>query len=273
MNKNDNLLINNTERLFQQTIKRFGDDTQHIINYDKLKKHIDNQLDLYREKFVELGKDMEIGWLKKFFGSPQIKDLLEDYLYYLLYTNAFKAVPKKKISQEDLINYLIGVNERHFSQYMNDCAIVSLRKYFQCIFEMSSAKLDDEVFYGYIIKEEKSFGKLFSQGDKRRETLADNLVERVESMLKYDLIPSNRDFEDTRGTYMKSLKQYYQNGFIYLLGEYKFNDFYIPPILMNDKSSYHLYGKSLSNVDNDWISFKRKQWKYIFNNKDILYVG
>ena len=99
----------------------------------------------------------------------------------------------------------------------------------------------------------------------------ENLIAKVKYIIDSDFIPFNPQFDNVKKEYSKSLRQLFQTGFIYLLGEYKFNDFYVPPIVFNGMKA-DSYMREIVCRHKDAIHIFRERWKHIFDNADIVYI-
>lgn len=93
---------------------------------------------------------------------------------------------------------------------------------------------------------------------------------KIEFFLATKYVPCIAQYINARKEYMKMLRQLYQSGFIYLLGEYKFNEFYIPPILLPSKFQESFRHRLALDVD--VVNSLRQRWIHIFDRSSIVYI-
>ena len=88
----------------------------------------------------------------------------------------------------------------------------------------------------------------------------------VDLLLKQEFIPVDPDYEAIRLRYQERLGAYYRKGFIYLLGEFDFNDFYIPPQLFSGMTASSPEKRAAA------ASYAAKGWQHIFQKNSMLYI-
>ena len=122
---------------------------------------------------------------------------------------------------------------------------------------------------------ERKNGKIFESiliESPEEQEWTKKYVIHLERVLEQEFIPKSMKYDTIRRDYAKALKSYYQYGFIYLLGEYKFSEFYIPPILVNGLTARHMYWRQRQRIDRKRLDKSREIWKHIFDDRDIVYV-
>lgn len=273
MGSNGISLMNLATKQLEQVLKRMTDNFAAVVNMSELSERLTLELEEQHDKLILLEPVVDLENFRKFLRSPQINDLLIDYLHYSLNISISGIVPKKKILQDDIINYLIGIIEKYFSKLSEGEAIVSIKKYFECLISVCSIKMEDKIYLDIVERKAgKIVGASFLIDILSEKELYNKLTERIEMLMKHDFVPRDTKYEIIKRDYIKSLKQYYQNGFIYLLGEYKFDEFYIPPVLINGRRPPHMYRKRIQKVERSRINRIRERWKHIFNDENIIYV-
>ncbi len=243
-----------------------------FLKCHNFRQQIQNRLVSRKTEIESLEKDINLGEFRKMTRSPQISDVLNDYICYILTISITGIVPKEKILEDEVINYVISVLEENFPKLSKDSTIYSIKKYFGLIFGIYKPPFDNSIYSDLV---ERKNGRIFegwrinSAEDKE---WAKKYSAHLERVLEQEFIPRSTEIESIRNEYAKALKSYYQYGFIYLLGDYKFSEFYIPPILVNGLTAHHMYWRQLQKIDRKQLDRSREIWKHIFDNQDIVYV-
>lgn len=236
------------------------------------RQQMQNRLVSRKAEIEALEKDINLGEFRKITRSPQISDILNDYICYILTISITQIVPKEKVLEDDVINYVISVLEENFPKLSEDSTIYSIKKYFGLIFGIYKTPFDNSIYSDFV---ETKNGKLFEgvliNFSEYKEWTKKYSV-HLERVLEQEFIPRNTKFDSIRNEYTKALKNYYQYGFIYLFGEYKFSEFYIPPILVNSLTGRHMFWRLLQRRDRKRWDSSREIWKHIFDERDIVYV-
>lgn len=255
----------------EQVQKRMRNYIFMYVNPSKFAERLTLELEKQRDKFNELETTIDFDNFRKFVKSPQINDVLIDYLHSLLNISISGRTPRKRILQDDVINYFIGIIEKYFQKLSEEESIISIKKYFKLLMAACSIVIEDKI-YSDIIKSDE--GKIVEPSFLKGELSGkyDKIIERIEFMMRHEFVPRNIKFDNIKKDYAKSLKQYYQNGFIYLLGEYKFDEFYIPPLLLNGHNQQQLYINRMLKMERERIDKIREGWKHIFDGRDIIYI-
>lgn len=205
-----------------------------------------------------------------FLRSPQINDLLDSYLQLLLLKSITGVPSKKVIERDNILIYLVKIVEDHFDKLIKNNNEKLVYIFFETIFEICSENFS----FAFDSHLEQS-GDVTIEGLHRvlleERGIHLELTNKIDYFLESKYIPVNLDFEQMGKKYSKSIRQLYQTGFIYLLGEYKFNDFYIPPVLSCKEDGMGLPGFSLLRYMSESMA-EHRDWKNIFNNSDIVYI-
>lgn len=235
-----------------------------------LEKQLDSALLKEQHNIQLLENNIEIVYFSKFLKNPQIDDLLTQYLFYLLKNNLLIITPKKKILKSNIMNYIVGVLENNYIELSPEHEIISIKEFVNILTKVCSANLGDAIYSGIV---EKKTGKIvvrsFMTDILTQIEAQSKEIDYIELILSKEFVPYNSSHDKVRTEYIKALKQYYQSGFIYLLGEYKFNEFYIPPILMVQRDQ--MYRGRILRID-DQIDALRNRWTDIFNDRNIVYI-
>ena len=271
MGSNNITLMNLAIKQLEQVQKRMRNYIFMYVNPSKFAERLTLELEKQRDKFNELETTIDFDNFRKFVKSPQINDVLIDYLHSLLNISISGRTPRKRILQDDVINYFIGIIEKYFQKLSEEESIISIKKYFKLLMAACSIVIEDKI-YSDIIKSDE--GKIVEPSFLKGELSGkyDKIIERIEFMMRHEFVPRNIKFDNIKKDYAKSLKQYYQNGFIYLLGEYKFDEFYIPPLLLNGHNQQQLYINRMLKMERERIDKIREGWKHIFDGRDIIYI-
>lgn len=111
-----------------------------------------------------------------------------------------------------------------------------------------------------------SLGRLFQKSEW--EGVRKAVEEKLSREVRQAFVPLNPAYAEICRSYCERLRTCSQKGFIYLLGEFDFNDFYIPPGLLNEQKVVTPLTVFRSFLNRE----EREQWKHIFDRNDILYV-
>lgn len=265
-------LMNLSEKRMERVVKCICNRMGVLLKYHNFSQEMRNRLISSQNEIEGLEKDINIDEFRKMTRSPQIDDILNDYLCYLMIVSITGIEPEKKILEDEVINYVISVVEPHFLKLSEDNTILAIKKYFDLVFRIYQAPFKNNIYSDLV---ERKNGKIFEsfliELSEGQEWTKKHVV-HLEKVLEQDFIPRNIKYDDVRRLYAKALKSYYQNGFIYLLGEYKFSEFYIPPILINSSNAQHRFWIQLQKIDRKRLDESREIWKHIFDDRDIVYV-
>lgn len=258
------------QKQLDNVIKQIMHSLGFLFEHSVLEKQLHSVLLKEQRNIEALENNIEITYFSKFLRTPQIHDLLTQYLFYLTKNKLLMLTPKKKILKNDVINYVISVLENNFSELSSEITIMSIKEYVNILTKICSANLSDEIYSNIV---EKKNGKIFVKSfmtDILTQIVAQSKeIDYIELILSKEFVPYNSSYEKIKTDYIRVLKQYYQSGFIYLLGEYKFNEFYIPPILMVQQD--RMYGRRIFRRDEE-IDVLRSRWMNIFSGRNIVYI-
>lgn len=273
MNSSSSALVDLAQKHLDQVIKKTRWNVRFFLDFSEFEKCIYLLLEKQCDLFESLERDINMNSFKKFIREPQVNDLLIDYLSLLVKFNITGITPKKKIFNDDIENYFIEIIENHFENLSGENTIVAIKTYIDSLIKICSTELEDNVYSDIVERKGGQIvGKLPITDILGEKNFYAKDMERIEMEMKQGFIPRNMKYEEVKRNYGKSLKQYYQNGFIYLLGEYKFNEFYIPPILLNGPRAQDIYFRRSLRIERNRIDIIRGRWKNIFSTNNIIYV-
>ena len=263
-------LISLAKKQIDHVLKQIMFSVGFLFEHTELEKQLYSALLQEQQNIEVLENNIEIAYFSKFLKTPQIHDLLTKYLFYLLKNNLLILTPKKKILKNNVMNYIIGVLENNYSNLSSEITIMSIKEYVNILTKVCSTNLSDTIYSDIV---EKKTGKIIVRSfvtDILTQIEAQSKeIDYIDLILSKEFVPYNSLYDKIKTEYIKVLKQYYQSGFIYLLGEYKFNDFYIPPILMVQRDQ--MYSRRILRIDNQ-IDVLRNSWTNIFNDRSIVYI-
>lgn len=263
-------LMSLAKKQLDHVLKQIMYSVGFLFEHSVLEKQLYSALLKEQGKIEMLENNIDIAYFGKFLKTPQIHDLLTQYLFYLLKNNLLILTPKKKILKNNVMNYIIGVLENNYSDLSSESTIISIKEYVNILTKVCSANLGDAIYSDIV---EKKTGKIvvrsFMTDILTQIEAQSKEIDYIELILSKEFVPYNSLYDKIKTEYIKVLKQYYQSGFIYLLGEYKFNEFYIPPILMVQRDQ--MYRGRILRTD-DQIDVLRNRWTNIFNDRNIVYI-
>lgn len=271
MNSNVSLIIL-SQKTHELILKKIKDNLSIFLNWNQFIKKIQQRFVLKHNEIGILEKKIYIDDFKKLLRSPQVNDLLKNYLYYLLTNTIIGIAIKKKCLQDEVVNYMVSIIEDHFPKLSQDESIIAIKRYFTLIFSIYGDTFDNSIYSDIVEKKNGKVIECILTESIENLRLTDNYIDHIERNLAQEYIPRNTLFESIQKKYIKALRNYYQYGFIYLLGEYKFSEFYIPPVLTNSLRSHQLYWHQIHRVDAKQLKRHEERWKHIFDNQDIVYV-
>lgn len=275
METNNLKLVHLANAQLDQVIKRVSRKVNFILDVSKLKGYMKNLLEEQSSVYERLEIDIKIDEFIVFIKAPQINDLLIDYLSLLLQQSITGITIKKNVLlKEEFKNQIVEIIENYFKKLSEGDTVIAIKKYLDTLLKICSSKISENIYSEFV---EKKNGQIISKSQFAFRILEKDVyikeAERIEMQMKKKFVPRNIEFEEIKRDYGKSLKQYSQNGYIYMLGdENKFNEFYIPPILVNVTRMQDMYIRRNLRFEKDKIDKIRERWKYIFNNNDIIYV-
>lgn len=192
-------------------------------------------------------------WFRGFMTHPQISSTLNDAIYYSFLASGTKNnCPYATQLLNNVCNWCIEIIQNYYNTGDDEAAAF---RHFWDLLTAPPSNLQ-ESFHPI---EWKYYEEKFLKVNCRR------VKEKLEKEIQQDFIREDPNYIKVLHKYNCALKSCFQMAFIYLLGEFKFNDFYIPPALLekNQNSRLPLTLKSEEN---------QGRWKNIFDENDILYV-
>lgn len=193
-------------------------------------------------------------WFHQFLQHPQIDSLLRvslDYLF-LCYDWKINRLPNSA-PLERTCNRCLEILETHYQT--GDREASAFRRFWELLLlpPIQSKQFSSHELGAYIKRcLTNSYGTEASK--------------KLDLMLKQEFIPVNPAYEAVRRRYHEQLHAYYRKGFIYLLGEFDFNDFYIPPRLFPGMAGSQSEGKPVVT------SYAAERWQHIFQKNSMLYI-
>lgn len=273
MNSGNYKLIDIAQKHLEQICRRARWSIRFLLDFPKFEKYVHELLKGQTILLETIERDINMNTFRKFIREPQINDLLIDYLLLIVKVNVMGTAPKKKIFKDDVENYLVGVIENYFEDLSTENTIIAIRTYVNTLTKICSSELDDSMYSEIVERKDRQIISKLPLSDvlsEKRFFVKD--IEKIEMEMKQAFILRKAKYDDVKRNYSKSLRQYYQNGFIYLLGEYKFNEFYIPPILVKGPREQDIYFRHSLRIERDNINKIRERWKNIFCINNIIYV-
>lgn len=200
---------------------------------------------------------LEHPWFYEFVSHPQISSLLRDTLRYLFlyFTYSTSTLPDHSLT--DLVcNRCIEILETHYQAH--DQEVAAFRRFWDLLIinpKLVNFKTDSTLISF------TNFRQVLTQSTQQQA------VKNIRQKTAQEFIPRNPAYETIRQRYQDQLSTYYQKGFIYLLGEFDFNDFYIPPQLRKETlDSLRTSQAMLSYID------RGEAWQGIFDARNFIYV-
>ncbi|MDD3014510.1 MAG: NACHT domain-containing protein [Candidatus Gastranaerophilales bacterium] len=246
---------------------------KNIEDQKNVNSYIENQADIVMQKINKVNYSC----FKNFLKEPQIFDLLVECLKNNIIYKYYFDKNKQFTLLDDCINYCLVVIEKNFQELTDNDNLIETKLFLN---ELLNPNGFIEFFLpkdlGRDIIEDKFFAKGIITNDvihKRSKNAWRESEKLIESKLNDEFIIKNNFFVSVKNEYQKVLKQIYQIGFVYFVGEFKFNEFYIPPVLMEGLGSIreNYYVNYQRGIQRKYINI-REGWKNIFCNSNIVYV-
>lgn len=270
-----NLGLDYIDKSTQSHVMRIRDEF-----FGAIKDHVIENYNAKKDYMFEICDDVDLTWIKKFLRFPQISNLLIAYLQYLLDTKMYKEYAEVEKKPEyvigDIVAHVLGIINEHFNDKSEQ------EKLFVKTFLEILATSCSEIKFDEILVRNVDFidGKkvylnhhLRIYSDKIFETDVHKSIEKIRYELQKEFIPPNSKYNSVREIYFKALKQFYQMQFVYMLGDCKFGEFYIPPMILNSRNYRDLlHIGMLDRVKRMQYKKIRDEWKHIFALNDIIYI-
>ena len=210
--------------------------------------------------FVVINASVNLDVFKKFLCEPQIEDIIKYYVSYVFLKKVYVVTKKSEmVSEDDIINFFIQTIEEHFSEISDDDAIIAIRIYFSVLFSIANNLIEDS----------SEFISFRDEDDLK--SLCIQLISKINYILNSSFMPSRKNYEMIKNNYMKALKDYYSTDHIYMVDEFRFNKFYVPPQLIKNEEKFQIsIDHPRSTATRFWMH--RYSWTNIFDEDDIVYV-
>lgn len=202
----------------------------------------------FPDEFLALLNDK---WFVEFTTHPQVNGVLADAISY----NNFCAFLEEHTNQDlvslalldDACNWCIEIIQKNWGK--GDDVVAVFRDFWRQLLRPQDVR--------------NAFWTPFTA--EHTEEYCKKVEKKLRLELQQEFTQRQPDYAKILYKYTNAIKTYYHNGFIYMLGEFKFNDFYIPPVLSPNASlrDYYLYF--------DWEEAQNR-WRNIFDQDNILYV-
>lgn len=269
MNTGKNKLFDISKRIIEQEYQHYIGVADVIFEDNSLQDIFDSRMNEKKEDFERIEKLIDIEVFIQFLKAPQIVDINSNYFCYLLGLNILGIEDKEKTLADNIKNKFMDILTNYYSKLSDDNSILAIKNYFDILTHICSKK---------IVSEEKKYSayRRFTLFNNKPSQISTNTfhgrnIQKINKGIDSKFISRNVENETIKDQYIKALKQIYQMGFIYLLGEFKFNDFYIPPnlALVDDLGSMPKTAVFLSR-----ITYKKtgEIWNNIFDSRDIIYI-
>lgn len=274
MSSTSSSLMEFAHKRFERALKHVGKDVGFLLKFSEFAKQLEGTLAKQAENFKRLEEKIAMEEFKKFLKLPQINDVWSDYICYLLIKTISGITPKKRILYDNILNYFVSVIENNFPDLSKEDSIISIKKYFNIITGVCQGELEDNLYSELALEKSEKFKASFIMDELTDKKLYSRYVQHIESVIKNDFVMKIPKYDSIKRDYIKSIKTYYQYGFIYLLGEYKFNEFYIPPILLQGgkREIYLKHIRQIEKIERITKDQNREAWKHIFDDQDIIYI-
>jgi len=263
-----NIIISGIKNIYDFAKKTTSENISTKIK-NLLSKHIDDSLSIAIDSnnFIE------------YINSPQITDIFYDYFIYSItdeLTYGMKKIKSTKNSYkniiiiDDIIKYLV---DNFYNIYGDQHDIVNtiptrlnVEKFFRLLLLCSN-----EIFYNELSNSQKIGISLISRKIDIRydniEFLLRQISDKIDKDLKYPVIKIHSENDEIKKKYTLSLKKLFEIGYIYPMGEYNFNEFYI-------SSRLQIHNRISDDYDtNDFFEHgKLINYEDIFESSNTIYV-
>lgn len=260
--------------LFIETVEKAYEDVSNKLmplpfNKDLIKE-IYKEIKKYSDTVQLIDEEINSIDFNDFLSSPQIKDLVNDCLVSLILSEVTENDKRILTIADDCINYCLEVIEKNYINLSENKSVLAIRNYFEHLFktkkilrEISFPSGNVRQFFRHSVFQERFI----------KDCVYEKSVKRVENELSLSYVPKNSKYEDDKNIYLKSFRQIYQNAFISIVGEFKFSEFYIPPILYRGSNfNKQVVEDFFKQQTRERYVKLRENWKYIFRYSDITYV-
>lgn len=202
----------------------------------------------------ELFNPLNDKWFEEFITHPQVNSVLVDAINYHFTVSMDEEAKCNAALLDNACNWCIEIMQKNWNQ--EDVAVAAFRNFWSLLLLSQDEVLQSQDNPG-------SSQIIFLPFERHFRSEKRLLLE-----LQQDFVPKEESYRKICQKYARAIKNYYCNGFIYMLGEFRFNTFYIPPKL-SEKDSFLVRPRQLWGFKDEEI---RNKWKNIFDEDDILYV-
>lgn len=241
------------------------------MHKEQISKMIFDRYHAEEQNFRKMEQGIDIKNIKKVILSPQINNILVSYLTYTISLSVYNIISRTGRNREFLIGdineYVLNVIEEYFSD-ISEKEIIAIKVFLE---NLSNCCTADE----NITELNARMGAIGIMNNYTFQANSgwdfSNTIKKINYGLKNEFIPNNPKYCNTLEKYMKVLKQYYSMQFVYMLGDCRFTEFYIPPLILS--SIFHrefLY--VINELDEDGFEKLQNEWKNIFIPNDIIYI-
>lgn len=265
-NQSINLLL---EEKINHIIHVYTSTLPPILNQSDFINEINSRKKGYEDEIKAVEKTLDSNLFASFWNTPQVSSLLSDYYLYELIKSTTRRIPKKNLFYDDIVIYCQSVIEQHYPQISSQSSLSGIKLILGILRSMCCQPFPDNIYMEWMFNEQKKFTvPPFFEEHLSEKNLYSSLILKIQFGLSSHFLPDNSTFVDQKSRYTKTLRQAYQNGFVYLLGEYRFNDFYIPPIVL-PIDEYADFLRMYTRGQHDYL---RDSWKNIFVSSNVIYV-
>lgn len=186
------------------------------------------------------------GWFQAFIDHPQIAALLDDALYLWLVCMPEWGEDLDRTLLDRACNWCVAALQNSLGK--EDAEVAAFRAFWKLLFTA--------------VPMNQVRGEQIALFHRRGEIIGKGTEEMLERSLEQTFVPERPAYTTTLHRYRKNIRQYYQEGFIYLLGSFHFAEFYIPPKL---QTRWGIHERTIPIL-------METAWQNIFDEDSINYV-
>lgn len=231
------------------------------------------------------------GQFNDFIQAPFFKDTIENYIIYKIsgnYSGNLRKLKKnnKMIVEKDVIEFLTShLLDDYYYVTVNVPSKTMIRHFFEDFFKVAAN------YFASNIKDKDGIAvyMLNSRMDVIYESIMlrlNDIIDNINRVMKCDIVPIEDKYSEYVKQYHKILKTNHSKAHIYLLDQFEFEKFYVPPILRCTSTEQEI-SNHVHFVRRDYYRYRvsyyhdkeRKvgeesydDWRYIFDNSGIVYV-
>ncbi len=219
-----------------------------------------------KEKFILKSEKLSFDNLVEFFSLCQIKDSIEKFILSKALLQSVSAKNAKSkvnivLRKDDLIAKLSTIYSSLYECEQSE--IVLVKDCFEFIFSFCDKKL-----FEYLKKSEKATIYFINSHIDEVYNLVEEQLKNINDILKRDIEKSDSDFDNIRNKYHSILKERFSKAHIYLLDQFKFDKFYVPPTLICNPQNKLEETKLL--ISREYLL--KTTWDKIFTNNNVVYI-